>query len=178
MAMNKTILRWWLIGYATGDSTLQNWGLKTSSANPMIAERLKMLLGDPWVRPPRGSNRKRLYVFKITDPDLIKLIMSMKQGRAPRRFGRVKMLGWIAGYLDADGSVLFRDSNLYGEFFTIDWRLVRLIVRVLEGLRKSWRIGLDYRYRGHLRKHPLFRIYSKDVDDIPSIKVMMAMDRY
>jgi len=177
MRTSKTILRWWLIGYLTGDSTLQNWGLKTGSANPAIAARLRKLLGEPWVRPPRGSNRKKLYVFRVTDPAVIKIVMAMKKGIAPERFGEIKMRGWLGGYLDADGYVKKIDP-IAGELMTIDWRLVKLITSCCDRLGISWSIKLDYKYNGALRKNPLFRIYARPLHKIPAVKIEIKKSRY
>lgn len=173
MAMSKHVLRWWLIGYCSGDSTLETYGLRTSSATPAIAKRLSRILGRPsWIRGPDRYNRRKLYVFKVTDPEIVDVVLKMKRGVAPERMGSIRASGWLAGYLDADGYVHYRGQNFTSAYlFSIDWRIIRLIAKLCEKLGLDYRVGLQSTKGRSLRKHPIFRVYVRPVDDLPSVKV-------
>ena len=170
--MTSRILRWWLIGYVTGDSTPQVWGLRTSSADPAIAARLEKLLGKPWIRKPYndGHHRKPLYVFKISDPEIIRTVEEIRGGRFPR-VSRKAIEAWLAGYLDADGCIRPTDSWMAGCLFTIDWGLARLIIKLCEKIGLKASVSVLARRGRELRKNPIFRIYARPLDDLPSVKI-------
>ena len=173
MAMNKAILRWWLIGYATGDSTVQVWGLRTSTANPLIAKRLEKILGRPWRRKAfnDGHHRKPLYLFKISDPQIIRIIEEIRREYRFPRASKAEIKAWLAGYLDADGCLRPTKSWMGGHLFTIDWMLARLIIKlcVRVGLKTTVQVSA---FRGkQLRKNPIFKIYARPLDDLPSVKI-------
>ena len=177
MRTSKTILRWWLIGYLTGDSTLKPWGLRTSTANPAIAARLEKLLGKPWIRKPYESNKRPLYVFRADDPEIVIMVQRIRSGRFPRA-SRQQIRAWLAGYLDADGAIRPLETMMGGYFCTIDWTLARLIIRLLERLEIKTSVSILAKRGRELRKNPIFRIYGRPLDSLPSVKIQSYNSRH
>ena len=170
--MNSLTMRWWLIGYASGDSTIQVWGLRTSTANPAIARRLEKLLGKPWRRKAfnDGHHRKPLYVFKISDPEIIRIVEEIRAGKFPKA-SRKAIEAWLAGYLDADGCITPLKSSMAGYLFSVDWGLARLIIKLCEKIGLKASVSVMARRGRELRKNPIFRIYARPLDDLPSVKI-------
>ena len=171
------LLRWWLIGYATGDSTIQVWGLRTSTANPAIAARLEKLLGKPWRRKAfnDGHHRKPLYLFKISDPEIIRIIEEIRREYRFPRASKAEIKAWLAGYLDADGCLRPTDSWMAGCLFTIDWGLARLIIKLCEKIGLKTSVSILAKRGRQLRKNPIFRIYARPLDDLPSVKIQIIL---
>jgi len=169
--------KWWLIGYLTGDSTLRRYGLRTSTSDPLIAERIKRYAESWWVRPPDPpssdpkAHKKPLWIFKIDDPEIIRTV---EQIRRSYRFPKLPK-PWLAGYLDADGTV--RDSGRAGEVFSIDYELIRLITRVAIKLKIKASITISAFKDGRLRKNPIYRVYLRPIDKLPSVKVSRNKSR-
>lgn len=167
------LLKWWLIGYASGDSTIQVWGLRTSTANPAIAARLEKLLGKPWRRKAfnDGHHRKPLYLFKISDPQIIRIVEEIRREYRFPRASKAEIRAWLAGYLDADGCITPLKSSMAGYLFSVDWGLARLIIKLCEKIGLKASVSVMARRGRQLRKNPIFRIYARPLDDLPSVKI-------
>ena len=170
--MTSRLLKWWLIGYLTGDSHLDRYGLRTSSSDPEIAARLRRLADSrAWIRLPspkaKSNNRRPLYMFRFKDPEIIRWVIDLREERAYPEEPRA----WLGGYLDADGSAFKLKTMIAAELAASSWKIIRLILRICGDLniKTSLRVlGLN---RGKIRRNPVFIVYARPMNRIPAIKI-------
>ena len=163
-------LSWWLIGYLVGDSTLRPYGLRTSSAHPLIAKRLAKLLEKEWTN--RNGRGRPLHIFKADDPEVVRIVQEIKSSGKLPKLSRQKLREFLAGYLDADGSVANNVRSFKAGWLTgSDWKIIKLILEICDRLGLKTTVTLNYR-RGHkIRSKPIFMIYVRPIDGLPAVKV-------